>query len=123
MADLPMNCPNNDRLNELERQVSEEIGRNELAHESYERRFSELKTASERQTEILVTMQRQADAIESVSDKVDRVVESVDNISERVSEIEKEPGDKFKKISAKVLEWAVLLVLGVVTGIVLKGYV
>ena len=123
MADFPMNCPNNDRLNELEKKVSEEIGRNELAHESYERRFSELKTASERQTEMLITMQKQADAIEKVSDKVDRVVESIDNISERVSDIEKEPADKWKKTTGKILEWAVLLILGIVAGIVFKGYV
>ena len=118
-----MNCPNNDRLNRLEKQVAEEIGRNELAHESYERRFTELKDTSKKQTDMLVAMQKQADAIEKVSGKVDSIATSVNNISERVSVIEKEPGDKFKKISAKVLEWAVLLVLGVVAGIVLKGYI
>ena len=123
MPDYPLNCPNNERLNDLERQVAEEIGRNELAHESYERRFAELKSTSERQTEILVTMQRQADAIQRVSENVDRVVESVENISERVSDIEKEPGDKWKKTTAKVLEWFILLILGIAAGIVFKGYI
>lgn len=123
-------CSNDKRLNDLEKKVAEEIGRNELAHESYERRFSELKASSEKQTDILVAMQRQADAIEKVNEhmestdkKIDKVVTSMDKVETRVAAIEKEPGEKWKKVTFELIKYGVLLAAGVLAGIAFKGFV
>lgn len=124
------------RLQDLSDEVARETAANKEAHKEYERRFTELEESGKRQSEILVTLQKQADAIESMngkidtfSDKVDtkiddmseRVENAVDRLDKRITDIEKEPGEKWKKISFEVIKYVVIAAVGAGVAFLSKG--
>lgn len=124
------------RLQDLSDEVARATSANKEAHKEYERRLGELEESGKRQSEILVTLQKQADAIESMngkidtfSDKVDskidgmseRVESAVDRLDKRITEIEKEPGEKWKKISFEVIKYIVIAAVGAGVAFLSKG--
>ena len=114
-------CMNNCRmLHELHGKVEHETGANATEHGSFKRRLGELEESSKRQNQILLALQRQGDAIESMNGKIDRVADSVERIDRRVEEIEKEPADRWKKISFEIIKYVVLAVVGVAVGYLIK---
>lgn len=108
-------------MNELQRQVAAETSSNREAHASFKRRLDALEESGKRQTEILLTMQRQADAIEGLDKKMDGIATSVGNVEKRVEEIEKEPGDRWKKLAFEIVKYIVLAVVGVAAGYFIRG--
>ena len=110
------------KIDDLARRVAEETAANKEAHKDYERRFEELAESSKRQNDILVTLQKQADAIESMngkidtfSDKVDSKIDSMsekveqavshfDETDKRVAKLEKEPGEEYKKLKFEIVK-------------------
>lgn len=127
------------KIDDLARRVAEETAANKEAHKDYERRFDELAESSKRQNDILVTLQKQADAIESMngkidtfSDKVDSKIDSMsekveqavshfDETDKRVAKLEKEPGEEYKKLKFEFVKYVVLAITGAVVGYFLKG--
>lgn len=127
------------KIDDLTREVARETAANKEAHKEYERRFDELAESSKRQGDILVTLQKQADAIESmngkidtfsdkvdskidtVSEKVDKAVSKFEKTDERLDKLEKEPGENWKKISFEIIKYIVLAVVGVAVGYFIKG--
>lgn len=107
---------NTRRINELEMRVAEETARNEAEHESYKRRLKELDENAKQQNGILITLQRQADAIETMNVKLD-------NVAERIIEIEKEPADKWKKLGFEIVKYITIGAVGVVAGVVMNNLV
>lgn len=112
------NCQRNaERIDKL----MEDMASAKAEHQSFKRRLNELEESGKRQNDILVTLQRQADAIESMNGKIDGVASSVKNVARRVEEIENEPADRWKKMTFEVIKYIVLAVLGVMAGFFLKG--
>lgn len=127
------------KIDDLTREVARETAANKEAHKEYERRFDELAESSKRQGDILVTLQKQADAIESmngkidtfsdkvdskidtVSEKVDKAVSKFEKTDERLDKLEKEPGENWKKISFEIIKYIVLAVVGAAVGYFIKG--
>lgn len=81
-------------------------------------------------------MQKQADAIESMNEKIDNMSDKVDTkidgmservenavgkLDKRITEIEKEPGERWKKISFEIIKYVVLAVVGVAVGYFING--
>ena len=97
-------------------QLSEGMAENRTEHRSFRRRLDELEENGRRQNEILLTLQRQADAIESINKKIDGVVDSVRAVAGRVSEIEKEPAERWKKVSFEIIKYIVLAAVGAAIG-------
>jgi len=58
-------------------QFAEKLAENRTEHRSFLRRLAELEENGKRQTEILITLQRQADAIESINTKIDKLAGGV----------------------------------------------
>ena len=111
---------NQRRLNTLTQKVAEETGYNEAEHDAFNRRIEALENGGKTQNEILVTLQRQADNIETMNEKIDAVSTSVEHVAERVTVIEKEPADKWKKITFEVIKCVVLAVAGIAVGVIFK---
>lgn len=127
------------KIDDLAKEVARETAANKEAHKEYERRFEELSENSKRQSDILVTLQKQADAIESMngkidtfSDKVDSKIDSMsekveqavshfDETDKRVARLEKEPGEEYKKLKFEIVKYIVLALVGAVVGYFLKG--
>ena len=89
-----------------------ELAANEMEHKSFKRRLDEHSEALQKQTEILVIMERQSNAIEQMTGAVGRVETKVTRIDERVGELEKEPGEKWKKIVFEIIKYSVVAAVG-----------
>lgn len=111
--------------------IAEEVAKQSATLCDHDRRIGALEENSKKQSDILVTLQKQADAIESMngkidnfSDKVDekfesitgRVESAVNRFDTRITELEKEPGEKWKKLSFEIIKYIALAVVGVVCG-------
>lgn len=117
MLPLEQHCQHNDeRIEEL----LKDSASNATEHQSFKRRLSELEQSSKRQNDILLALQRQGDAIESMGKKIDSLAGSIDKTAKRLEAIEKEPGDKYKKLSYEVVKYIVLAVLGAFVGYFIK---
>ena len=97
------------------------LAANETEHKSFRRRLDEHDGQLKEQNKIIVAMERQSSAIESMNQSVGRVEKKVDSIDGRVALLEKEPGEKWKKITFEVLKYLVIALLGLAVGYVLNG--
>lgn len=115
---MEQHCQHNDtRIDHL----MEDSASNKTEHQSFKRRLDELEQSSKRQNDILLALQRQGDAIESMGKKIDNLTGSINNTAKRLEAIEKEPGDRYKKLSYEVLKYVLLAVVGAAVGYFLKG--
>jgi len=96
------------------------MAENRTEHRSFRRRLDELEETGRRQNDILITLQRQADAIESINSKIDGVADSVRSVAGRVAQIEKEPAERWKKIGFEIIKYIVLAALGAAAGYLMK---
>ena len=74
----------------------------------------------QKQNDILLAMQKQSDAIERVAESVGRVEKKVTSIDERVATLEKEPAEKWRRITWEVLKYVVLALVGLAVGYLLS---
>ena len=102
-------------------QLAEGLAENRTEHRSFRRRLDELEENGKRQTEILLTLQRQADAIESINTKIDKVAGSVEKVAGRVSQMEREPAESWKKMGFEIIKYIVLAAIGAAIGIFLRA--
>lgn len=105
---------------EQQAKILADLTANEVEHKSFRRRLDEHENRLAKQNDILLAMQKQSDAIERVADSVGRVEKKVTSIDERVATLEKEPGDKWKKISWEILKYVVLALVGLAVGYVIS---
>ena len=93
---------------------------NDVEHAEIKRRLDNHADAIKEQNKMLVQMERQANAIERMGRAIDRLESTVESVASRVGNIEKEPGEKWKKTSWEVLKYVVLALVGLAVGWVLK---
>ena len=107
----------------LNRQISllaEGMAENRSEHKSFQRRLEVLEENSRRQNDILVTLQRQADAIEAMNEKIDMLAGGVNQLAGRVSQMEREPAQNWKKIGFEIIKYIVLAAMGAAAGFLMK---
>lgn len=109
------------RLNKVERTVAEKTGENTAAHQAIEHRLDTLEESMKEQNGILVTLQKQADAIESMNGKIDDVADSIKGVVTRIDKIEHEPGERWKTVTLEVIKYIVTAAIGAGVGILIKG--
>ena len=98
----------------------EDMASNNMEHESFRRRLKEHDEKLEKQGEFLVLLERLSNAVKSVADSVGRVETKVTSIDSRVADLEKEPADKWRKITWEVLKYVVLALVGLAVGYLLS---
>lgn len=101
-------------------QLAEGMAENRSEHKSFRRRLDELEENGRRQNDILLTLQRQADAIEAMNGKIDDLSGSVNRVAGRVSQMEREPADRWKKMGFEIIKYIVLAALGAALGWMMK---
>ncbi len=94
---------------------------NQAEHESFKRRLTELDERTRKQTDILITLEKQNSAIEKMGTTLTDVKNSVDDVSKRVKTLEIEPANKWKKMGFEILKWLVLAIVAFVAGLAVKG--
>ena len=100
--------------------VAAQLASNETEHKSFRRRLDEHDALLREQNKIVVAIERQSNAIETMNKSMGRVETKVDSLSGRVDAMEKEPGETWKKVTWEILKYALLAVAGVVIGLILK---
>lgn len=100
--------------------IRAQLAANEIEHNDFKRRLDNHSESLKKYGEILVIMERQSNAIESMGGAVGRVEKKVDSIDNRVAIIEKEPADKWKKTSWEILKYVVLAIVAVAVGWLIK---
>ena len=98
-----------------EEQYAEVLARlaaNDKEHESYNRRLSEHDQKLERQAEILIVLERLTQTVKGLTDRMGEINTSFKALDSRLGEIEKEPGEKWKKVVWEVLKAALLAAVG-----------
>ena len=101
--------------------IRAQLAANEIEHNDFKRRLDNHSESLKKYGEILVIMERQSNAIESMGGAVGRVEKKVDSIDNRVAIIEKEPADKWKKTSWEILKYVLLTIVGLVVGYFIKN--
>lgn len=121
MEQSPFCIENCNRLNKVERTVAEKTGENAVAHQAMEHRLDVLEESMKEQNGILVTLQKQADAIESMNEKIDDVADGIKNVVTRIDKIEHEPGERWKQVTFEIIKYVVTAAIGAGVGILIKG--
>lgn len=93
---------------------------NEMEHSSFRRRLDALEKSSGAQTEILLTLQKQGGAIESMGESLRTMTDRIGRIDSRLVAIEQEPADKWKRMLFEIAKYIVLAALGVAVGYLVK---
>ena len=101
-------------------EVVAKLASNETEHKSFCRRLDEHDALLREQNKIVVAIEKQSNAIETMNKSMSRVESKVDSLSGRVDAMEKEPGEKWKKVTWEILKYALLAVAGLVIGMILK---
>lgn len=101
--------------------IKADLAANETEHKSFRRRLDEHDEALKKQGDILIIMERQSNAIEKMSGTVGRVEKKVDSIDTRVGQLEKEPADKWKKMSLEIIKYILIAAVGFAVSYLFKG--
>ena len=112
-----------ERIAGLQAQVSqmmERVAEDRGDYQSILRRLEELESSDRRQNEMNIALQRQTDTIDALHEKMDALADQMNSVSGRVSEIEKEPGERWKKISFEIIKYIVLAAVGAAIGYLSK---
>jgi peptidoglycan hydrolase CwlO-like protein len=97
-------------------EVVAQLASNETEHKSFRRRLEDHDALLREQNKIVVAIEKQSNAIETMNTSMGRVETKVDSLSGRVDAVEKKPGEKWEKVTWEILKYALLAVAGVVIG-------
>ena len=100
-------------------EVVAKLASNETEHKSFCRRLDEHDALLREQNKIVVAIEKQSNAIETMNTSMGRVESKVDSLSGRVDAVEKKPGEKWEKVTWEILKYVLLAIAGVVIGKVL----
>lgn len=100
--------------------LREDAAANEREHESFRRRLNEHDAKIEKMSDLMLAIQKQGNAIECMTRTLNEVKRSVETVENRVSQIEREPGEKWKKIVFEVIKYVVLAAAGAAIGYIIK---
>ena len=117
MSALDPNCARHSQ--QLDRLI-QEAASNSTEHQSFRRRLDELEETGRRQNDILVMLQRQADAIEAMGEKIESLAGGVNRVAGRVADMEREPGLKWRNMGFEILKYIVLAGIGAAIGFAMK---
>ena len=101
--------------------IMSDLARNEQEHASYNRRLQEHDEALKKQNDILIVLERQGNNIERLTGSMSRIEKSMEKVDKRLDEIEREPADKWKKISFEIIKYVVLAIVAVAVGVLIGG--
>lgn len=96
--------------------VIADLARNEQEHESYNRRLREHDETLKELGKTQVILERLTNAVNNLTSGMSDLKTAVHGVEQRVIDIEKEPGDKWKKITFEILKWVIIGVLGFAAG-------
>lgn len=94
---------------------------NDKEHESYNRRLHEHDEAIKELQRTQIQLERLTNAVNNLTEGISEVKAAVQSVDRRVGELEREPADKWKKVTYEIIKAVVLAAVGVVVGYFIKS--
>ena len=107
-----------------EEQYAEVMGAlraNDKEHESYNRRLHEHDEAIKELQQTQIQLERLTNAVNNLTAGIGEVKTAVQGVDKRVADLEREPADKWKKASWKIVELLLAGAVGFLISYVSKG--
>ena len=102
-------------------EVKAKLASNETEHGSFRRRLDEHDDKIERLQQTQILLERLTNAVNNLSTGVGELKTTVQRVDSRVAALEQEPADKWKKVTAKVLELILAAAVGYAISLLTKG--
>lgn len=97
------------------------IEANETEHRSYNRRLSEHDAAIREMQQTQIQLVNLTNAVNNLANGISEIKTAVQGVDRRVADLEREPGEKWKKITWEVVKAVVLAAVGAGLAILIKG--
>lgn len=106
-----------------EEQYAEVMGAlraNDKEHESYNRRLHEHDDDIRKLRETQIQIERLTNAVNNLATGIGEIKTAVQGVDRRVADLEREPGEKWKKATWKVVELLLAAIVGGVIAYLIK---
>lgn len=100
--------------------IKAQLASNATEHSSFKRRLDDHDALLREQNKIIVAIEKQGNALESMNKSMNRVETKVNSIDVRVEALEREPGEKWKKTTYEIVKYVVLALVGLAVGWFIK---
>ena len=97
------------------------LAANDKEHESYNRRLGEHDEHLQKLDQTYIMLERLTNSVNSLTTSVGDMRRTLQGVDDRVAAIEREPGDKWKKMTWKVVELVLAAVVGAAIAVFIKG--
>lgn len=94
---------------------------NEKEHESYNRRLAEHDEHLVKLDQTYIMLERLTNSVNSLTASLGDVKTTLQSVDNRVAAIEKEPGEKWKKATWKIIELVLAAAVGAALAVFIKG--
>lgn len=115
---MPEHC---DHYHDKIEQLLQKDAANDKEHESFRRRLNEVEKQSDKQIDLFVELKEQGNTLKTMTKSLNNMEKTITDVGERVGKLEREPADKWKKITYEIVKYIVLAAVGVAVGYVIKG--
>ena len=102
-------------------EIRGQLAANDKEHESYNRRLKEHSEHLTKLDNTFVMLERLTNSVNSLSSSIGDLKTAVQSVDRRVAEIEREPANKWKKATWKVVELILAAVVGAAIAVFIKG--
>lgn len=94
---------------------------NEQEHSSYNRRLHEHDEKIDKLQQTQIQLVNLTNAVNNLASGIGEVKNAVQGVDKRVAELEREPADKWKKITWEIVKAVVMAVVGAGIAVIVKG--
>lgn len=101
--------------------VKAALASNDTEHGSFRRRLNEHDEAIKELQKTQVQLANLTNAVNNLATGISDVKTAVQGVDRRVAELEREPGEKWKKITWEIVKAVVLAAVGAGLAIIIKG--
>ena len=94
---------------------------NEQEHSSYNRRLHEHDEKIDKLQQTQIQLANLTNAVNNLANGIGEVKTAVQSVDKRVGELEREPADKWKKITWEIVKAVVMAAVGAGIAVIVKG--
>jgi len=102
-------------------EVKAALASNDTEHGSFRQRLNEHEAKIEKLQETQVQLANLTNAVNNLASGIGEVKTAVQGVDKRVADLEREPGDKWKKITWEIVKAVVMAAVGAAIAVFVKG--
>ena len=97
-------------------EIKAQLATNQKEHESYNRILQEHDSTLKEISKTQIILERLSNAVSNLTNGMTEVKTTVQSVDRRVAELEREPGEKWKKVTWEIIKAVVIAIAGVALG-------